>query len=89
VHYGGLPPQLFGLETDPGDRSDLAGEPEQAGRLQAFQMQLGRICDPAAVDRRAKADQAALIERHGGRDAIVAKGGFGATPPPGQKPEFE
>jgi choline-sulfatase len=89
VHYAGMPPQLFDLETDPGELADLAGKPEQAQRLQAFHQQLERICDPAAVDRRAKADQAALIERHGGRDAIVAKGGFGATPPPGQKPKFE
>lgn len=89
VHYVDMPPQLFDLETDPGELSDLAGQPEHARRLQEFGAQLERICDPKAVDRHAKSDQAALIERHGGRDAIIAKGGFGATPPPGQKPKFE
>jgi len=40
------------------------------------------LCDPEAIDRRAKADQAALVARRGGREKIVAAGGFGATPVP-------
>jgi choline-sulfatase len=43
---------------------------------------LRRICDPEAVDRLAKSDQSALIERHGGRDGALRVGAPGATPPP-------
>ena len=57
--------------------------------MRSFRAQLGRICDPIEIDRRAKADQAALIDRHGAREAIVAKGGFGATPAPGHKAKYE
>ena len=89
VHYVGMPPQLFDLETDPEELVDVAARPEHAERLRRFREQLGRICDPVEIDRRAKADQAALIERHGGREAVVAKGGFGATPAPGHLPEYE
>jgi hypothetical protein len=35
------------------------------------------------MDRMAKRDQAALIERHGGREAVVTKSPTGATPTPG------
>lgn len=88
VHYAGMPPQLFDLEADPDELHDLAAEPAQAKRLQALERELRKICDPDEVDRRAKADQAALIERHGGRDKIVGKGSFGATPAPGHKPAY-
>jgi choline-sulfatase len=88
VHYVGMPPQLVDLDADPEELHDLAVEPDQTARLQAFERELRKICDPEEVDRRAKADQAALLERHGGRDRIVAKGGFGATPAPGHKPVY-
>ena len=41
------------------------------------------MVDPEAVDRRAKADQAALVERFGGREAVLNWGHGGATPTPG------
>jgi len=88
VHYVGMPPQLFDLEADPEELQDLAAHPAQAARLRAFERELRKICDPDEVDRRAKADQAALVERHGGRDKVVGKGGFGATPAPGHRPAY-
>ena len=36
----------------------------------------------------AKADQMAIVNAKGGIEAVVAKGGFGATPPPGVNAEF-
>ena len=30
----------------------------------------------------------AIVAAHGGAEAVVAKGGFGATPPPGEKPAY-
>ena len=85
VYYVGMRPQLFDLEADPFERSDLAERPEHAALLAAFEAQLRRICDPEEVDARAKADQAALVERHGGREAVLARGSTsGGTPPPAQ-----
>lgn len=89
VHYVDMPPQLFDLETDPEELTDLAHDTEHASAITALRIELERICDPVEVDRRAKLQQAELIERHGGREAVVAKGGFGATPPPGNAAKFE
>ncbi len=89
IHYVGMPPQLFDLETDPGELSDLAGDPAHADRLAELERELRAIADPEAVDRLARGDQAALVERHGGRDAVVRRGSFGATPPPGEKPAYQ
>jgi choline-sulfatase len=88
VHYVGMPPQLFDLASDPEELNDLAGERAYAQTLEGFASQLGGICDAAAVDRRAKADQAALVVRHGGRDKVVARGSFGFTPTAGMVPAF-
>ncbi len=88
VHYVDMPPQLFDLASDPDELSDISSAPAHSERLGRFASQLHEICDAVAVDRHAKADQAALIERHGGRNKIVATGSFGATPPPGSKPDY-
>ena len=40
------------------------------------------ICDPEEMNRLAFADQAALIDSHGGREAALKLGAPGATPPP-------
>ena len=50
--------------------------------------ELMRICDPQTVNSRALADQRTIVAAHGGAEAVVAKGGFGATPPPGEKPAY-
>jgi choline-sulfatase len=82
VHYVGMPPQLFDLERDPEEMHDAAADPSRAGALREMESRLRAICDPEKVDARAKADQRALVERHGGRERVVAQGGFGATPAP-------
>ena len=41
---------------------------------------LTSILDPEAVNDRAFADQAVLIERYGGREKILAMPGFNHTP---------
>jgi len=82
-HYVGFAPELFDLETDPEERHDLAGDPSHADTLSAMERALRDICDPDAVDAQAFADQARLIEMHGGRDAALKLGAPGATPPPG------
>jgi choline-sulfatase len=88
VHYTGYPAQLFDLEADPDELRDLAGAPEHSGLLAACEAELRAILDPEAVDALAKSDQAARIEANGGREQILARGTFGNTPAPGEKPVF-
>lgn len=79
-YYVGFAPELFDLRSDPDEAVNLAGDPAHAARLAEMEAELRRICDPEATDRRAKADQAALVERHGGREAAYGVGPTGATP---------
>ena len=88
IHYVGFEPQLFDLNADPEEMNDVAHLPEHAERIAAFEAELREICDPEEVDARAKRDQKKLVDENGGREEIVSKGGFGATPAPGEKAEF-
>ena len=88
IHYVGYAPQLFDLESDPDELSDLGTSSHHEPVRAELLAELQAICDPDAVDQQAKADQAATVARHGGRALVVEKGGFGATPPPGQSPEY-
>lgn len=83
VHYAGYAPELFDLESDPEELQNLSGDPRSATVLAAFEAALRDIVDPEDTDRRAKADQARLIEAHGGRDAVLKRGGLHGTPAPG------
>ena len=88
VYFVGLEPELFDLEADPDEVRNLAGLPEFADVLARMKARLRDICDPEEVDRRARADQAATIAKHGGREELLKRGDFGYSPAPGQKPEF-
>lgn len=88
IHYVGFEPQLFDLSTDPEETTNLATDPNFADILRVLETELSNIVDPIEVDRRAKDDQTELLNRHGGRDAVIAKGTFGPTPAPGEKIEY-
>ncbi len=88
IHYEGLPPQLFNLTSDPEELRNVAQHPEYADVLRSLQSQLRAVACTERVDAQAKADQLVLIEACGGRDAVVARGGFGATPVPGTPAQF-
>jgi choline-sulfatase len=88
VHYAAYRPQLFDLEKDPEELQDLAERPEYATVLAACRARLYRECDPADVDRRAKARQAELLALHGGREAVIRRGDLGFSPPPGYPAQF-
>jgi choline-sulfatase len=81
-HYIGFPPELFDLGTDPEETTNLALNSDFADTLVMMEQSLREICNPEAIDAQAFADQAALIEKHGGRDAALKLGAPGATPPP-------
>jgi len=88
MHYVGMRPQLFDLERDPDEVLDLGDNHEFADVVKKLEADLRLICDPETVDQTAKTDQAKIIELNGGVEAVVKKGGFGATPPPGVSPEY-
>ena len=83
IYYVGYAPMLFDLSEDPEELRDLAGEPAFRKELAACEVKLREIVDPEAVDRTAKADQAALIERLGGKEAVLSRGAVRISPPPG------
>jgi choline-sulfatase len=87
-HYCGFEPELFDLEDDPEELHDLAGSGAHAATRHRMQQSLHRMLDPDAVDQRAKAYQRALVERHGGREAVIRRGAFVGTPVPGEKADF-
>ena len=82
IHCIGFPSELFDLETDPEELTDLAGYPAYASTLAELEGALAEILDPEAVNAQAFADQAAMIERYGGREAALKLGAPSATPPP-------
>ncbi|NRB31547.1 MAG: sulfatase-like hydrolase/transferase [Rhizobiaceae bacterium] len=88
IHYVGHEPQLFDLQDDPEELNDLGTNADYVSVRSDLMQELHTICDPEAIDRQTKADQAATVAQHGGRASVVEKGGFGATPPPGQSPEY-
>lgn len=85
IHHVGMPAQLFDLEADPDELLDLGPDHPQARHLETL---LRQICDPEAVDARAKADQRAKAEFWGGRDAVAREGLLVYTPPPGAEAEI-
>ena len=88
IHHVNQDPQLFDLSKDPDEINDLSQNPEYRSVLDSMIKKLREICDPEEVDRRAKADQKALVEKHGGREAILNRGFFENSPVPGEKPAF-
>jgi choline-sulfatase len=86
-YYEGYEPELFNIADDPEEIDDQAANPAVKFVLDRFEEKLRAQLDPAAIDRQAKDDLAALIENYGGREAAIDLGRSGATPVPGQKPE--
>jgi choline-sulfatase len=88
VHYVHDRPQLFDLAEDPTEEVDLARDPASRPILLDFERRLRDILDPDETDRRAKADQAAMVNAFGGRDAVLTRGAFDNSPVPGEPPTF-
>ena len=88
IHYVGYPPELFDLESDPGETRDLGSDPNYASTVAMMEEELRKIINPEVVSAKAFADQKAKIEKNGGVAALIERGDFGYSPAPGQKPIF-
>jgi choline-sulfatase len=88
VHYEGYRPQLFDLESDPGETRDLALDPGSTAILAEGDRRLREICDPAEVTARAFADQEARINLKGGHEHLMSLGSYPYTPAPGEAPRY-
>jgi len=89
VHYvEGYPSQLFNLEEDPNELSDLGTNPDCSNQLVVMEQELRTHLDPEKVDQKAKDKQAERLELGGGMEAVLAKGSPGYTPAPGEEPEY-
>lgn len=82
VHYIGYPPQLFNLDDDPEELTDLGTNPElESVRLRLHEVLLG-ICDPDEQNAKAFRDQASRIAEHGGMEAVLNHKTIPYTPAP-------
>jgi len=85
LHYaGGYDPELYDLKADPEELRNVAAEPSYAEALNGLKEQLLKMIDPEKINERALSDQAQLIEQHGGREAVIARGAANNTPVPGE-----
>ena len=86
-YYVDYTPELFDLRFDPEEANNLAADPQFEGQCNRLHDALvahlgGRT--PEQVDRMAKDDQNALVERCGGREKALTMGTPAATPVPGK-----
>jgi len=88
IHYVGYPPELFDLNTDPEEETNLAADPAHTATLTDLQAELIKRTDPDRVNAAAQDSQSALVERHGGREAVLKIGSFQGTPAPDEKAEY-
>ena len=88
IHYVEYSPELFDQERDPEEEHNLAADPAHAAILSELTAELTARLDPIAVNARAQASQAALVQACGGREAVLAKGSFQGTPAPGEPIEY-
>ena len=72
IHYVGFESELFDLEADPEEVTNLAGNADYRDTVREYDAMLRNIVDPEDVDRRANAAQKALVEAAGGPDAVMA-----------------
>lgn len=85
IYHVGMPAQLFDLAADPDETRDLAAScPDD---VRALEKTLRAICDPEAVDARAKADQRAAADSWGGAARLLGETQILFTPPPGVSKE--
>jgi choline-sulfatase len=82
------PSQFFDLDADPEEVNDLAGDERYREPRIRCHGALEDQLDPVAVDRLARLQQEQRVAELGGAEAIIARGDFGYSPPPGRRHTF-
>lgn len=82
TYYLDGPPQLFNLELDPGELSDLAAQPQFRAKLEELEAELRKIVNPEEASARAFADQAEFVRAYGGVNAVLEWDDIPHTPVP-------
>jgi choline-sulfatase len=82
-------PELFDLESDPEELRDLGTDKAHRAVRDECHARLLALLNPEEVDRKAKRRQAELVAANGGREAVIRRGSFAYSPPPGFKAEFD
>jgi choline-sulfatase len=86
-YYVDYPPELFDLRFDPQETTNLATDPAHAESMRFMHAALVRELGgrtPEQVDRMAKDDQNALVDKFGGPLQAMTEGTPAATPVPGK-----
>ena len=83
-YYPGYQPELFDMETDPGELNNLVDSSKSSGEfseiLDLCHQQMQVLVDPEKENRQAFEDQAEMIEQLGGVQAILDSQEFDFTP---------
>jgi len=85
IYHVGMPAQLFDLDSDPEETRDLAAA--ESNTVKTLEKKLRGICDPEAIDARAKADQRRAADSWGGAAKLLGETQILFTPPPGVSKE--
>lgn len=72
IYYVRFEPELFDLEADPEESTNLATRPEYAATVKELEAELRAIVDPELEDKRANEAQRLLIESKGGPAEVMA-----------------
>ena len=88
MHNVGHQPQFFDLESDPHETRDLARDGALASVLAECEGVLRSIVNPEAANEQAFRDQAAMIEAHGGVEAVRRRGDVPHPPAPDEAARF-
>jgi choline-sulfatase len=92
IYHAGMPRELYDLQADPNETRNRLDDADDlvAQRLaNDLEAQLRDICDPEAVDARAKSDQRDRVQQMGGNEVVSKMGGLTRTPPPGADLKLE
>lgn len=93
VYYVGHAPQLFDMNADPHELTDLAVDRTNDPRIQAAwkegERRLREICDPEEINAQCFKDQKRRIEELGGRDACLNSYIFSHTPTPSEQEKLQ
>ena len=82
IHHEGYEPELYNLTEDPDELLDLSGNAAVATEQRSVAQTLNDLVDTTAANNAAFASQDALVEEHGGREALAAAFRFNHTPAP-------